>query len=135
MADMRMNIHYFALIYGIAFLLVGLAGFGTHGMDRHETLLFGIFPVNALQSMAHLAIGLAGIAVFFGPGVAALRYARVAGFVYLALGLIGLVEPGLFGLMPIGGADIALHLIAGGVALYFGYAQRLVVTRRTIPHI
>lgn len=132
---MRTTTQYFALAYGIAFTLVALAGFVSHGVDQHhQVLILGVFPVNALHSLAHLLIGLGGFAVFFGPPLSAVYYARIVGFAYLLLGVVGIFEPDFFGLMPIGGADIALHLVAGGAALYFGYAHRLAATRSPLSH-
>ena len=43
--------------------------------------------------------------------------ARVVGAVYLLVGLLGFVAPDTFGLMPIGGNDIWLHLATAAVLL------------------
>ncbi|HKY31641.1 MAG TPA: DUF4383 domain-containing protein [Candidatus Polarisedimenticolia bacterium] len=125
----------FALIYGLAFAVVGLAGFMDQGMAHETQHLFGVFPVNGLHNFFHLLIGLAGIAVYFGTALSARYYAQTVGIIYLVLGFLGFVTPDLFGLMPIGGADIALHFIAAAIALYFGYAPASAVeTRRPITH-
>jgi hypothetical protein len=41
--------------------------------------------------------------------------------ILLLLGLIGIGAANPFGLLYIGGSDIALHLVTGGVLAYFGF--------------
>jgi hypothetical protein len=134
MAWRKSSVQLFALIYGIAFTFIGLIGFADRGMAHETHMLFGAFPVNALHNMAHLLIGLAGIAVYFGSVLSARLYAQIVGWAYLVLGFAAFITPDLFGLMPINGADIWLHFIAAAVALYFGYAPAAVETRRPLPH-
>jgi hypothetical protein len=45
----------------------------------------------------------------------------VVGVVYLLVGAVGFFSPDTFGLMPIGGADIFLHLASAAVLLYIGF--------------
>jgi hypothetical protein len=56
---------WLALVIGIAYTLVGLAGFVTTGLNGFTApegaLLLGIFEVNPLHNIVHLAIGLAGL--------------------------------------------------------------------------
>ncbi|HEX7005720.1 MAG TPA: DUF4383 domain-containing protein, partial [Alphaproteobacteria bacterium] len=70
-----MAIRYFALAYGVVFLLVGIAGF-IPGLVTMPTMedpaagamahgrLFGLFPVNALHNLVHIVFGIWGIAVY-----------------------------------------------------------------------
>ena len=63
----------FALIFGIVFILVGLAGFlpplvmpvhsghPTLAVDTGYGLLLGLFPVNVLHNLVHLAFGVWGL--------------------------------------------------------------------------
>lgn len=127
-------VQWFALLYGLAFVMVGLAGFAEHGTASHEVLLFDTFPVNLAHSFAHLLIGAAGIVVFFRTVAAAVLYSRITGILYLLLAIVGLVDPTFFGLMPIGGADIALHFGAAILALFFGFLYHPVARGREIPH-
>src|SRR5262245_32679185 len=130
----RSSVHLFALVYGIIFAFMGLAGFMGRAPQHETHLLRGAFPVNGLHNFAHLMIGVAGIAAYFGTIHAARMYAQIVGWAYLVLGFLGFITPNLFGLMPIGGSDIWLHFIAAAVALYFGYAPATVETRRPLPH-
>jgi hypothetical protein len=124
----------FAQIFGAIYLLVGILGFipplllgTTMGWGPFGGYLLGLFAVNWLHSLAHLAIGVAGLATFRNPD-AARYYAVVVGVAYILLFLLGLfggpVGP-LDGLLPLNGLDNVLHLLTAVVALgaYF-YSAR-----------
>ncbi len=81
--------------------------------------LLGLFAVNWLHSVAHLAIGAAGLASYRSH-TAARSYAIGIGVLYLGLFVIGLILPLVFGLLPLNGADNILHLVSGAVALAVG---------------
>jgi hypothetical protein len=132
----------FALVYGVAFLLVGLLGFvpallahpsadgghaGHAGPDltvtAFEGYLFGLFHVNVLHSLVHVLFGVMGLAMSRSYGSARL-YARVVTVAYAVLAVMGLI-PGLnmvFGLIPIHGHDVWLHVLLAAPAAYFGFA-------------
>lgn len=136
-----MATRYFALAYGIVFLLVGIAGFipalvtgpeapaadAAGDVAQHATahgLLFGLFPVNALHNIVHILFGVWGIAAYRAFSQARL-YARGVAVVYAVLTVLGLI-PGLntlFGLVPLYGHDIWLHAVLAAVAAYFGWAR------------
>jgi len=105
------------------------------------TVLYGylleLFPVNALHSAAHLAIGAWGILAWradhdrrgFGSPK---TYARALAVFYGALAVFGLV-PGLntlFGLLPLHGHDVWLHAGTALIAAYFGWRKEVVNERR-----
>ena len=106
-----------AAIFGIVFIAVALLGFFTGGMsmDAHmetSAKLVGLFPVNAAHNAVHLVFGLWGL-VAVRSALSARRYCLLSGAIYLALAGIGFVLPEAFGLIPIGGNDIALHGVLG----------------------
>jgi hypothetical protein len=148
-----MQTRYFALILGIIFLLIGIMGFipalvtsevhtpaagptGTvdgvpgrpgdgvgEGATMEHGRLLGLFPVNALHNLAHLAFGIWGI-VAYRRWDSARLYARATAIIYGVLTIMGLI-PGLntlFGLMPIHGNDVWLHALIAIAAAYFGFA-------------
>lgn len=136
-----MAIRYFALIYGIVFLLVGLAGFVPGFVTPFEPgdpdlavnassgLLFGLFPVNVLHNAVHVVFGIWGIAAW-RSAVRARTYAQAVAVVYAIFAVMGFI-PGLhttFGLVPLHGHDIWLHLVLAGVAAYFGFVAKPVET-------
>jgi hypothetical protein len=117
-------------VFGWAFIIMGLAGFAATGMDMtadHTVAprLFGLFPVNAVHNVVHLAFGLWGI---FGARSydGARAYLLGAGLTYLVLAALGYVAPDGLGLVPLGGNDIGLHLFLGLGLLLSG----ILTTRR-----
>lgn len=113
----------FALIVGIAFVLVGILGFIPALVPGGA--LLGIFAVNVLHSIVHLLIGILGIAAAY-TGFGRL-YNQVLGIVYLLLGVLGFVPPlvingALLGIVSINLADNLLHLVAGAAMVIVGFA-------------
>ena len=136
-----MSIRYFALIYGIVFLLVGLAGFvpglvtpfePTHpplAVEAGAGLLLGLFPINVLHNLVHVIFGIWGIAVW--RRVPASRfYAQAVAVIYAVFMIMGFfpVLNTTFGLVPLHGNDIWLHFLLAAVAAYFGFFARGEVT-------
>jgi hypothetical protein len=106
-----------AAVFGLGFVIAALLGFmvGGMSMDAHmasSTKLAGLFPVNAAHNALHLLLGAWGL-LAMRTSVSARRYCLISGALYLVLAGIGFVVPEVFGLMPIGGNDIALHAVFG----------------------
>jgi hypothetical protein len=127
----------FAQIFGVIYLLIGILGFipvppilvnpGTiQGLlapfEPFNGFLIGLFAVNWLHNVAHIAIGAAGLAAY-RSAAGARSYSIGVGVLYLLLFVIGLILPLVFGLLPLNGWDNALHLISGAVALAIGLAS------------
>src|SRR4051794_33282080 len=127
-----------ALLYGIAFLGVGILGFVPgvnvhHGHDEHLTVegpghgyLLGLFHVNVLHNIVHLLFGVLGLAC--ARSLTASRgYFRLVAVAYGLLTILGLI-PAMkiqytFGLIPIEGNDVWLHALLAVVAAYFGFIR------------
>ena len=117
----------FAQVFGAVYLLVGILGavpvspilIGSFNWGPLSGLLLGLFAVNWFHSLAHFAIGVAGLATFRNPD-AARYYALVVGVAYVLLFVIGLFG-GPFGplpyILPLNGLDNALHLLTAVIAL------------------
>lgn len=119
----------FAQIFGAVYLLVGilglipivpfLVGIVPNVIGPLNQFELGLFAVNWLHSLVHIAIGVAGLAVFRNA-VTARSYALALGVVYALLFLLGLLGPPLsnvFGLVPLFGApDLILHLLTALIA-------------------
>lgn len=129
-----MTIRTFALLYGIAFLVVGIAGFipalvvpaamPPLAVEQGAGALFGLFPVNILHNIVHIVFGVWGLAVYRNIS-AAVTYARSVAVIYALFTIMGLV-PGLnttFGLVPLHSHDVWLHALLAGVAAYFGFVR------------
>lgn len=123
-----------AQVFGVVFVLVALLGFLASGGSMEADVeqaphVLGLFPVNLLHNLAHLAFGAWGLAASRSWG-AARTYCRVSGVLYLGLAVLGFVAPETFGLMPIGGNDIWLHVVLGAALAYFGFTARSPATAR-----
>ncbi len=124
-----------AQIFGIVFIVVGIAGFFSSGMSMDAdaetaTKLLGLFPVNVLHNIVHLLFGAWGL-VASRTFDSAVAYCRYSGLAYLGLAVLGLFAPDLFGLVPIGGHDIWLHVVLGLVLAAVGFTARADTPRAT----
>ena len=128
-----MSVRLFALISGIVYVLVGLLGFVPTFVASPEAApalaveagygyLLGLFPINVLHNIVHLAVGLWGLLAYrsysgsrtYGKGLA-IFYGLLA-----VMGFIPVLQT-TFGLIPIFGHDIWLHALTALVAAYFGF--------------
>jgi hypothetical protein len=117
-AGMRVN-SVVAFLFGAVFVLVGLLGFtvsGGHSAVGHDGgALLGLFQVNVLHNVVHIAVG----ALMISAGVAGARAAKavntIVGAVYLLLFVIGLLIVGDNGanIIALNAADNGLHLVLG----------------------
>jgi len=129
-----MSTRQFALVFGIVFALVGIAGF-VPGLlaeraaeepalviEAARGRLMGLFPVNAMHNLIHLIFGIWGIVAYRSFGAARL-YARSVAVIYAVLVVMGFIPllNTTFGLAPIYGHDIWLHALLAVVAAYFGF--------------
>lgn len=137
-------VRYFALTLGIVFLIVGVAGFipglttqhagapelAVHG-PGHGYLL-GLFHVNLLHNLVHLAFGVWGVIAYRSYDASRL-YARGVAVIYGVLVVFGLCpDPRintLFGLVPVHGHDVWLHAVLALAGAVFGWAPLGAVDR------
>jgi uncharacterized protein DUF4383 len=116
-----MTIQRVARLFAVVFLLVGVLGLITTPRNMAGGMLLGLFPVNVLHNLVHLAFGvwaLVAARTFSG----AKTFARVGGVIYLVLAVLAFITPTTFGLIPIGGHDIWLHGLIGLVLVFVGFA-------------
>ena len=116
-----MNARMFALVFGVVYLLVGLLGF-TASATMADARLLGLFPVNLVHNIVHIAIGVWGL-LSYRSVTGAVAYARGLAIVYALLTILGIIPATnrLFGLAPLYGHDIWLHALTAAVAAYFGW--------------
>lgn len=114
-----------ATILGILFVLIGVVGFLPDPLVQACTdpsatgAVLGILPINPLLNVVHLAIG--GALLYASMATtSAILVSRLIGAVLVAVGLLGFVAAGGFGLLPLGGGEIVLHLATGAVLLAIG---------------
>jgi len=121
-----------ALIVGIVFLVVGIAGFipglthsaeHLHGVGADsEAHLLGVFQVSVLHNLVHLVFGVAGLAA-----AARVRNSRlyliIGGLVYLVVWLYGLIAVNnpQINFLPVNDADNWLHLVLAAGMILLGF--------------
>ncbi len=118
------TVQRFAQVFGWGFLLVAILGFiaSTGSMEADPATaphLLGLFPVNLLHNLVHLLFGVWGI-MASRSFAASRNYTLISGVAYLGLAVLGLLVPDFFGIMPIGGNDVWLHVLLG-VGLLAGW--------------
>jgi hypothetical protein len=114
----------FALVFGVVYLLIGIAGFFVTGFENFaseqgDTLV--IFHVNPLHNIVHIAIG----AVWIGSASrheAAKGINTLIGVAYLLTFVLGLFDAKFLAIDGPGDPDNYLHLVSGALSLYFGTA-------------
>lgn len=132
-----MTVKSFAFVAGILYLAFGALGFVPAlvtpppatapdvGVTAFHGYLLGLFPINFMLNLVHLATGAWGIAASRAVG-GARAFAKSLAVIYGALAVMGLI-PGLntmFGLVPIHGHDIWLHAGTALIAAYFGWVVK-----------
>jgi len=114
-----------AMVFGVIYLLVGIAGFipqlgGSYGMTA--STLLGIANVNVIHNIVHLIIGFAGLSMANSDEGAG-TFCKTFGVILIIIGLIGFATTNLFGILPLGGDDIWIHLVSGVILAYAGFAM------------
>lgn len=127
----------FALLFGVTYLAVGVAGFVVTGFDdfavnTDEALL--IFEVNPFHNIVHLGVGALWIAASRAvPRVATLGITVGIGLVYLLATVLGFA--GELGALSIDGfwaPDNFLHLGTAVLALVFGRAHDVLLREQAV---
>jgi hypothetical protein len=134
----------FALLVGVVYAALGVLGFIpplllgglSPALGPFDGFLFGVFAVNWIHNLVHLATGIAGILAFRSSG-ASLQFFRIIGFAYLVIFILG-VMPGRVSsiaiswiryVLPLNFGDNILHLATFVLAFVLYFAARR-VTRR-----
>ncbi|ATG50869.1 hypothetical protein CFK38_04515 [Brachybacterium vulturis] len=118
-ARTRSPVQLAALLFGLVFLVVGIAGFVpgvTADFDsiemaaRSEAMLLGIFQVSFLHNIIHLIFGLAGLGLSRVSRTAR-GYLLVGGIIYAVLWIYGLLvdKDSTANFVPLNSADDWLH--------------------------
>jgi len=110
-----------AILFGVAFLLIGILGF-VPSITKDEMLL-GIFHVNLLHNVVHLASGAIALLCGMAGFEASRTYFRSFGIVYALVAVLGFYygDQPLLGLIANNSADTWLHVVIAVVSLYLGF--------------
>ncbi|PYY33652.1 MULTISPECIES: DUF4383 domain-containing protein [unclassified Curtobacterium] len=121
-----------ALVFGVVFLIVGIAGFipgltmdmgsmMAAGNDSNAQLL-GLFQVSVLHNIVHLLFGIVGLIAARSHGFSR-QYLLVGGIIYAVLFIYGLFTAGMesaANFVPLNSADNVLHLILAVAMIILG---------------
>lgn len=132
-----MSTRTFALVFGVVFLLIGIAGFvpgllqpmhSEHpklAVDAFSGQVLGLFPVNILHNIVHILFGIWGLLSYKSLSKSK-TYAKGVAIIYAVLTVAGFIPTldTMFGLVPLYGNDIWLHALLAAVAAYFGWVHR-----------
>jgi hypothetical protein len=130
MAD-RTDIQKAAMLFGIVFLVVGIAGFIpgiTTDYDELTTFddegakVLGLFGVNILENIAHLAYGVAGLALASSWAGSRIFFIG-GGLIYLVLWIYGLVidKSSSANFLGLNNAGDWLHFVLGVTMVAIGF--------------
>ena len=131
-----MTARYFALTIGILYLLLGILGFFPGvvsaplvdapplAADTGYGYLLGLFPVNMLHNVVHLAIGLWAL-IAYRSLAQSISFARGLAIIFGVLAVMGVLPMSntAFGLVPLFGHTVWLHALTAAVAAYIGYSH------------
>ena len=129
-----MAIGTLAMVFGIVFLLVGVSGFFAAPpppdalplqADHGHGLALGLFPVNTLHNLVHLAFGALGLMAAWGMVISARTYFQFLAISYALLAVLGMMPATqtTFGLIPIYGNDVWLHALVAISAGVIGFTN------------
>jgi hypothetical protein len=113
-----------ALVFGAVYLIVGIIGFFWTGFGNFATrsghehdMIIGLFMVNPLHNIAHILVGVLGIAM--ARTLASARtYGWLLAVLYAALFVYGLIAVGKsWDFLAINAADNVLHIATALVGL------------------
>lgn len=108
-------------VFGVVLAVLALIGFTR---DGHW---LGLMNVDAVMDMLRVVLAAAGLYIGFVSRSfgQARSYLTTVGVLFIAMAVLGLVSPTLFGLLPAGltGFDIVFHLAAGALAAWAGAQQ------------
>ena len=131
-----MATRYFALVWGIVFLMITASGFipgawtpaPAHYPHLAVDSMYGdalsLFPVNILHNAVHLLFGVWGV-IAYRSFDSARFFARAVAIIYAMFAVMGLIPllDTTFGLVPLFGNDVWLHVLLAGPAAYFGFVR------------
>ena len=125
----RTPAQWYCLLAGISLLLAGILGFIVDSsFDTGSIIdggdLLGIFEVNGIHNLVHLASGLVLLAAS-AKRASAKTVAIAFGLVYGIVTIIGLIDGDtVLGLLPVNAADNVLHIALSALGLITGFMSR-----------
>ncbi|SRR5579883_2493052 len=116
-----MFIRIIAVLFGIAFIGAGIAGFLPQ--FTVDGLLLNIFEVDSMHNIVHIVSGVIAIMAATSFKYAKL-YFEIFGIIYLFVALLGFWRNGDLFMMHMNLADNILHVVIGVIAVYLGFSAK-----------
>ena len=117
-------VRLYAKVVGVTVILIGIGG-----LLLGDGSLFGVLNIDLTEDAVHLITG--GAMAAAGFLARDLRVVRAVvgglGVVYLLVGIVGIFEPMMFGLIPSGYEtvlDNLIHLALGVLGIVFGFVLK-----------
>ena len=117
-----MSLKTVMLALGVFYVAIGILGF-VPGVTN-DGLLIGIFAVNALHNIVHLALG---AALIWGSRTANNMVNQVLAVVFVVLVVGSFVAP-IVEQVPLNPPDTALHLVSALITGYYGFMRKPAMT-------
>jgi len=119
-----MTLKKIAIVFGIVFVAAGLLGFLPAANPGGK--LLGLFAVNTMHNLIHLATGIVALVVGFASDKASRIFFQVFGIVYALVAALGFVtgDGMLLGMVSNNAADTWLHVVIALVSLYLGFMMK-----------
>ena len=113
-----------ATFFGVVLLAVGILGFIP--ALTPEGRLLGVFAVDGIHNIVHIATGVAALLCGMASEGAARTFFKVFGVVYLLVAVLGIFHGNdpLLGIMAHNVADMFLHFAIAALSLYLGFMHR-----------
>lgn len=112
-----------ACVYGIIFIVIGILGFFPSVTPNYH--LLGIFHVNTVHNVIHIATGVIALWTGLISSNAAKGFFQIFGIVYLLVAISGFIygNRDILGLVANNAADNWLHLSISAITLYLGFSK------------
>lgn len=113
-------LRFAAVIFGIGFIFIGVAGFMPSFMKNG--LLLGYFTIDSIHNIVHIVSGVIAIMAATNFRYAKL-YFKLFGILYGLVAIVGFVREGdlSFMMMYTNTADNILHAVIAVVAIFLGF--------------
>lgn len=111
-----------ALIFAIAFILLGVLGFIPPITPNH--ILVNFFTVGILLNIFYILIGLFALSAS-GSSFYARLYFKIFGIFFAAIAIGSFAKNGNLGIVHITISDSFFYLLAAIIALYLGFTSKL----------
>jgi hypothetical protein len=113
-----------AIIFGVIMLGIGVLGFFPQFTPRD--MLLGIFHVNNIHNLIHIATGVVAILCGLYSFPASRVYFQAFGIIYGVVAILGFFygDRPILGLIANNMADTWLHVAIAAIALYLGFGYK-----------